>query len=451
MAVSAVPSVSPSVRESAYRRNYWLFFLDSILFTVAMNLIGTSTVIPDFVRHLTDSEVLIGLSGSMFELGWLLPQLFMARYLMRVASKKWWFAGPNIIVRFAIPVFAILIVVLGEGQPGAILIAFLACYGIAAVGDGLVGVPWVDLIGSSLDDRRRARMFGFTAAISGLIMLGIAPLISVILGLEGPGFPNNYALLFGVAGVLFVLSIVPPLFLRELPSGQPTKSVPTLREYVPQLGRVLRQDGQFRAMVVTRMLTSLFMMAGPFYIGFVTVQLGLESAVAVPTLLALQTAGSLSGALIYAWLGERHNLLYIRLAVLLAAVLPISALLAGVLGPVPLYIGFFTLGLALSNMFPAYLNWIIMHATPEQRPVYTGLFNTVAAATVLIAPVIGGSLVEAAGYELVFGTALLMILGAFFVVTRIIHEPRAAQTTPEPVLDLEPEAEAEPVEPAIAR
>ena len=449
MAVPVVPSVSPSERESAYQRNFWLFFLDSILFTVAMSLIGTTTVIPDFIRRLTDSEVLIGLSGSMFEIGWLLPQLFIARYLMRVASKKWWFAGPNVIVRFAMLIFAVLIVVLGQGQPGAILAAFLVCYGVAAVGDGLVGVPWVDLIGSSLDDKRRARMFGFTTAISGLIMLGIAPLISVILGAEGPGFPNNYALLFGVTGVLFVLSIVPPLFLRELPGGLPTKSIPSLREYVPQLERLLRQDGQFRAMIITRMLTSLFMMAGPFYIGFVTVQLGLSSAVAVPTLLALQTAGSLSGALFYAWLGVRHNLLYIRLALILAAALPVSALLAGLVGPFPLYIGFFTFGLAFSNLFAAYLNWIIMHASPEQRPIYTGLFNTVAAGTVLIAPLIGGTLAQAVGYEAVFVVALLMILGAFFVVMRVIHEPRAAQPVAEAVLSLEPEPE--PVEPAIAR
>ena len=449
MAVTAVPTVSPSVREAAYKRNYRLFLMDAILFTVAMNLIGGSTVIPDFIRHLTDSKVLIGLSSNLFEIGWLLPQLVMTRYLVRAANKKWWFAGPNIVVRFAIFVFALLIVVLGKEQPGAILVAFLICYGIAAVGDGLVGVPWVDLIGSSLDDKRRARMFGFMTAISGLIMLAIAPLISVILGDEGPGFPHNYALLFGSAGVLFVISILPPILLKELPSGKPTETIPTMREYIPQLGRVLRQDGQFRAMAITRTLSSLFMMATPFYVLFATSRLGLDSAVAVPTLLALQTAGSLSSALLYAWLGERHNLLYIRLALVMAAVVPFSALLAGQIGPVPLYVGFFALGVALSNLFAAYLNWIIMHATPEQRPIYTGLFNTVAALSVLSAPIIGGLLVEAAGYEVVFGVALVMILGAFYVVMRYITEPRARQPETEPALELEPDSE--PIKPVAAR
>lgn len=435
MTDSDVGTISPIEREAAYRRNFRLFLVDAIMFTVAMGIIGPSTVIPDFIRRLTDSEVLIGLSSSLFDIGWMLPQLFMARYLVRVARKKWWFAGPNIVVRFAIPVFAVIILLLGAERRGAILLAFLICYGIAAVGDGIVGVPWVDLVGSSLDDHRRARLFGFMTAISGVIMLGVAPLVGLILSERGPGFPGNYALLFGIAGALFLISIVPPLFLKELPSGKATETILPFREYIPQLGRVLRDDRAFRAMIIVRMLSSLFMMGGPFYIGFATVRLGLSSEVAVPTLLAMQTIGTISGALVYAWMGARHNLLYIRLALLLVAVLPASALLARVAGPLPLYAGFFAAGLALSNLFASYLNWIIMHATPEQRPIYTGLFNTVAAVTLLTAPLIGGTLAEAVGYEAVFAVALAMALGAFYVVMHYIPTPRPvpAETEPAPV------------------
>ncbi|MBN1964964.1 MAG: MFS transporter [Anaerolineae bacterium] len=411
----------PVALEPVYRRNFVFFLLDGILFSVAMSIMSNSTVIPDFIRRLTDSEVLISLSSNLFEIGWLIPQLFMARYLMRVARKKWWFLGPNIPVRFAMLVFAVLIVVLGAGQPGAILIAFLVCYGIAAVGDGVVGVPWVDLTASSLDDRWRARMFGLTIALSGLIMLGVSPLVGVALSDSGPEFPNNYALIFGAAGVLFVLSIPTMLPVRELPGGgQTVTTIPSLRQYIPDLGRVLRQDGPFRAMLVTRMLSSLFTMAGPFYIGFATIELGLTSEDAVPAMLLMQTIGTLAGALIYAWMGARRNLLYIKLALLTAAVLPISALLAGVIGPAPLYVGYFAAGLALSNLFMSYLNWVIQHATPEQRPTYTGLFNTVAALTVLVSPVVGGVLAQVSGYRAVFVVALVMVLGAFYVVVRYL-------------------------------
>lgn len=86
-------------RERIYRRNFFFFLTDNILFNVAMNIIGTTTLIPDFIRHLTRSEILIGLSSSLFDAGSTLPQLSIARYLVRFERKKWWFVGPNIPAR----------------------------------------------------------------------------------------------------------------------------------------------------------------------------------------------------------------------------------------------------------------------------------------------------------------------------------------------------------------
>jgi MFS family permease len=425
MTQSSEQVLLPAQRERIYRRNFFYFLIDGILFMMAMGTIGSTTVIPDFIRRLTDSEVLIGLSSTLFDIGWTLPQLFVARYIVRFERKKWWFAGPNIPVRLVILLFAGIIFLLGKDRPEMILLAFFICYGIAAVGDGLVGVPWADLIGTSLDNRWRARMFGLMSAITGVIMLGMAPVIGIILSDAGPGFPNNYALLFGLAGLLFALSILPPLFIHELPGGKATEKIPAFSDFITALGRVLRTDGPFRAIVVTRLLTTLFAMAGPFYIGFATVSLGLSSEVAVPTLLAMQTIGSVTGALVYTWLGARNNLLYIRLALATASVLPISALLAGVVGPWPLYLGFLMSGLSLSNLIFSYQNWVVTYASTDQRPVYVGLFNTIAAAVSLVAPVIGGTIAQQFGYEALFGVALAMVFSALFVTLFFVRNPKS--------------------------
>jgi MFS family permease len=180
-------------------------------------------------------------------------------------------------------------------------------------------------------------------------------------------------------------------------------------------------------MIVARMLTSLFAMAGPFYIGFATVQLGLSSEVAVPVLLAMQTIGSVSGALIYTWLGARSNVVYIRLALAAAALLPISALLASAVGPVPLYVGFLVSGLTVGNLFISYQNWVITYATPDQRPMYAGLFNTFTAIISLIAPFIAGTIAQQIGYEALFVTALMMVLGAMFVTFRFVSNSRVEE------------------------
>ncbi len=424
MTVSVEPELSPSHRERIYRRNFGYFLADNVLFTVAMGILGSTTVIPDFVRRLTDSEILIGLSGSLFTIGFTLPQLFIARYIVRHARKKWWFVGPNIPVRFVLVIFAVIVVLLGKDHPELVLLAFFICYGIAGFGDGLVGVPWSDLIGTSLDNRWRARMFGFTTAGTGVIMLLITPLIGVVLGAGGPGFPNNYAILFGAAGLLLVCSIPIGVFFHELPGGKAVEKLPTLREFLPDLGRVLRDDVPYRAYIVTRMFTSLFMMASPFYVGYATVQLGLSSDVAVPILLAMLTIGSVAGALAYAWLGARSNLLSIRLALAGAALLPLCALLAGITGPVPLYIGFLVSGMSNSNLQSAYQNWIVTHATPDQRPIYVGLSNTLTALISLLAPFIGGIIAQYVGYEPLFVVALGMTFAALFVTLRYMHDPR---------------------------
>ena len=216
---------------------------------------------------------------------------------------------------------------------------------------------------------------------------------------------------------------MPGLFIHELPGGKAVEKIASLKEFLPGLGHVLRTDAPFRAIIITRLFSNLFSMAGPFYIGFATVQLGLSSTVAVPTLLAMQTIGNVTGALVYSWLGARNNLLYIRLALAGGTILPLSALLASVVGPVPLYIGFLVSGLALSNLFLSYQNWVITDATPDERPTYAGLFNTISALISLVAPFIAGTIAQNLGYEALFVVAILMVLSALFVAVRYLSSP----------------------------
>lgn len=418
-------SLSPEEREGIYRKNFAYLLIDGILFMVAVDgFISATTVIPDFVRHLTDSEILIGLAGNIFTIGFALPQLLIARYIVRSEHKKWWFIGPNIPIRFVILIFAMLMIFIGPEQPGLILVAFFVAYSIAALGDGLVGVPWSDLVGTSLDSRWRARMFGLTNVFKSLLMLGVAPLIAIILGESGPGFPYNYATLFGIAGVLFAISILPVIFVKELPGGKAVEKILPISEFLPDLGRVVRQDVQFRAMIIIRLLTALFLMAAPFYVGFATEKLGLSSNVAVPNLLLMQTAGSIFGAMLYTWLGAKRNVFYMRLALFASAIQPISALLSIMMGPLPLYFGFLMSGLGTMNLSFGIMNWVVGYANNDDRPVYVGLLQTIFAIMTIITPFIAGPIVQDVGYEALFGIALVMTLAALFMMMRYIHDPK---------------------------
>jgi predicted MFS family arabinose efflux permease len=314
--------------------------------------------------------------------------------------------------------FAGIIVVVGPGHPGVLLAFFFLFYGMVAIGDGLVGVPWVDLMGSSLDNRRRARLFGLGNALIGVTVLGVAPVIRFILGDGGPDFPNNYALLFFLAGIGFLITIPAGILIRELPGGKAQETVPSMREYLPDLLRVLREDRPFRAMTLARVLTTFFTMAGPFYIGFATERLDMESDVAVSNLLLMQTLGGVSAALLFARLGDRHLLRFIRLVMLAGIFQPVMALIASLTGPAPLYLAFLIGGVVGSTLFLCFINWLIAYSTPDQRPTYSGLFNSVSALGLLTAPLVGGLLVEILDYEAVFIVALVMMTSALLVVLR---------------------------------
>lgn len=441
-AVSAPPDISLSFadRDTVYRRNFRYFLLDFVLFTIAIQFIGYTTVIPDFVRKLTSSEIVIGFSSHMFQLGYYLPQLFVARSLTRVQNKKWWFIGPNIPVRFLILSYGGLIVLLGESRPTLILIGFFVAYGGAALGDGLVGVPWMDLLGSSLDNKRRARLFGWGNALVGVLMLILAPIAGYILGDSdlrilglrldlpdlGLAFPTQYGVLFALAGVVMVSTIPAGLFIRELPGGTPRKTAPPVGEYIGELGRVLRTDKPFRTMVIVRALVAFFMMAMPFYIGLATERLDLSSGTAVRNLLFMQTMGSVGGSLLYARIGDRQTTFTVRLALFLGIFQPLLALIAAGVGPGPLYVVFLLAGIVDSFVGVTFVNWVIMYTTPDQRPIYSGLFNTVSAVALFLSPIIGGLLVQAFDYEATFIVSLLTVIAALFVSLRYVHEPARA-------------------------
>jgi MFS family permease len=416
--LTAESALTDGERDRIYRRNFVFFLADFVLFSLAFNLIGSTTVIPDFVRKLTGSEILIAFSSQMFEIFWLMPQLLVARWLIRVENKKMWFVIPNIPVRTLMIVFAGIILMVGPGHPGVLLGCFLMFYGLIAVGDGLVGVPWVDLIGSSLDERRRARLFGMGNALVGVTVLGVAPVIRFVLGDSGPDFPKNYALLFLLAGIGFLITVPAGVLIRELPGGRARESVPSIREYLPDLLRVLREDHPFRTMISARVLTTFFTMAGPFYIGFATERLDMSSQDAVPNLLIMQTLGSVGVALVFAHLGDRHILGFIRVAMLAGVLQPVMALLASVTGPAPLYLAFLLGGIVGGMLGFSFINWVIGYATPDQRPVHSGLFNSVSAVGLLTAPLIGGLLVQMLSYEAAFIGALLMMAAALAVVLR---------------------------------
>ena len=61
-----------------------------------------------------------------------------------------------------------------------------------------------------------------------------------------------------------------------------------------------------------------------------------------------------------------------------------------------------------------------------ERPTYIGMSKTLTGPFLLMAPIIGGGLVELCGYQSMFFTALLLSIIAFVIIKFFVVEPRVS-------------------------
>lgn len=408
------------------RRNFGLLYLDYLTFGMGITLVSSATVVPDFVRRLTTSDVLIGFSGSLYSFTWLLPQLYFAQIISRSARRKPFMSRYVIPFRLTMPIMAAVVAATSPGNQNGILAAFLAGYAIFALGDGLITLVWADLLGSSLPARWRSTLFGtaqFGVAIGALIM---RELVRHILGPAGPAFPQNYAFLFVIAGALFQIGAVALTLTVEEETDTPPERGPAMREYLPYLGNVLRADAEFRHFALTRILLDLAGMAIPFFVVFGAQDLKLDSATLVGDSILLNTFGNATASILMGWLSRRSGSRAVIMVASMAKILsPTLALSSVALGQSALYAAFYLLGFVNAGMGLGYFDWVITHAPPDRRPIYVGLTNTISAISNL-SPLLGGAILSLTSFPALFGGAILMgLLGLRSALT--LAEPRKKQ------------------------
>jgi MFS family permease len=307
-----------------------------------------------------------------------------------------------------------------------VLVVLFLGYATFAVCDGVSSVGWMDILGLALPDERRGRMFGIGRALSGAIVLfGVSEVVRYILDPQtGPSFPNDYALLFWLAGVCGWISLVLFALLREtwrFPAQ--AAASPSRRDYFAYLGRIVRKDVRFRDFLLARVAYDLGNIAAPFYVRFATERLHIASGDAISGALQLSTLSGMIFGLVMGWLSERRGS---RAVILLACVAlvaqPILALLAGV-GPAwVIFLAFAMSGMAFSAFGPGHLNWIIEHARDERRAFYFSLSSAFSLIGVS-SPLLGGIIADRVSFEALFLVALTLALIGLGLALRLA-EPR---------------------------
>jgi MFS family permease len=411
------------------RLNFAAIFADYVLFGVAMSLVGVSTVLPAFARHLTDSAPIIGSVTAVWNGAWLIPQLVAAQALVHRVYKK-----PTLLLSGLIgrPIFLVVTLALLLGvwrQPALMIVLLLGSLAFFWTSEAFGSIAWFDIIAKVVPSERRGRLFGLAQITEGLLALGVAVFVSFMLGPAGPPFPHNYAWLFGLASLAALLGLGALVLVREPPESAPPEAA-SWHIYAAQLKELLIGGTAFRRFILARLLDGLATLATPFFVVYATDVLGYGPET-IGVFIAAQTIGMIISSFSLGALSERAGPgAVIRVAVMANLSGPVVALLTFPLRGaswlwIPYTWVFMVMGVSNAALMLGWMNYVLEIAPPGHRPTYTGLTNTLTGVLIPI-PILGGWLLQSTSYPTLFIAAALgplLALGLTRALARVSTPP----------------------------
>jgi MFS family permease len=244
------------------------------------------------------------------------------------------------------------------------------------------------------------------------------------LGTSGPAFPNNYALLTGLAAACVLASWAALTFFVEPRSETVHNPLANLR-LRDHVGHILKTDRSFRLNAIGRILIGGIGFATPFYVVQATEVLGVPGDT-IGLFLAANTIGGVVSSLILGTISQRRGShIVMRATMILALLPPLLGLLLylfarnnAALATIGTVLIFAAMGATDGSFLLGFLQHVLDIAPPGQRTAYTGLSNTIGGLTV-IAPFIGGVLLQATSFPVLFIVTMLSPLAGLLAVMRI--------------------------------
>jgi MFS family permease len=395
--------------------NMW----DGGLFGMALGFASFGTILPLFVASMTDSALLIGLVPAIHAVGWQFPQLFMAQHVSRLRTYKRTVLLTTIHERvpfLGLALTALLMPVIGSKIALVITFLLLIWQGL---GGGFTANTWTSLISKIMPPDSRGTFFGFQASLANLTLSGAA--IGAGYLLDYLDSPFNFALCFLIAAAFFGLSWLAMAQTREPEDTE--KVIPeTETHFWDHASAILGRDANFRWFLGARFLSQFAIMGFSFYIIYALRRFGMNTITAgflTATLTISQTVANAG----MGWLGDRlgHRAMMILGAV---AVFASSILAWGATSLAWFYPIFLLAGLAYVAIWTNSLAMTVDFGSEVDRPMYIGLSQTLTAPATILAPILGGWIVDLAGFQPTFIISTVLSVGLFAILLFFVKEPR---------------------------
>lgn len=411
-------TLEKNIRENL-KYNITVNLWDGGLFGVALGFASFSTVLPLFVASMTTSALLIGLVPAIHSVGWQLPQLFTASHVSRLRKYK-----PNVLMmtiheRLPFLGFAIVALLLPTiGLQAGLIITFILLTW-QGLGGGFTANSWTSMISKIIPPETRGTFFGFQAGIANLFISGSAVAAGYLL--DYLDSPFDFAACFLLASIFFALSWFALAQTREPEDTE--KIIPAEKTHFwDDSKKILGKDINFKWFLSARFLSQFATMGFSFYIIYALRQFNMDTITAgflTATLTISQTVANAG----MGWLGDRwgHRSMLIIGAV--AALL--SSFLAWLATSIFWFYPIFLLaGLANVSIWTIGMAMTVDFGTEAERPLYIGLSQTLTAPATILAPLLGGFIVDSAGFIPTFSISIVLSIVMIGILIFLVKDPR---------------------------
>jgi MFS family permease len=412
-------SAAQAFLEANQRWNFAVNVLNMSLFQLAMSFIYGSTVLALYTSYLTDSAVLIGLIPAVQNAMFFIPQLLLARRAQTLSRIKPFVSRLSLLERLPYGVVALTILVWPEAPRWAAYAVLAVSLTFATGAGGVTNPAWKKMIAKVVPVRRRGLLFGMGNALGGLLGVGGAALSRYVFAhWEYPyTFGISFLLCFAAQALSWVI-----LNLNREPEVEPAGQTLESREYWRRLPRLLREDHNFRRFLISRALAMIGMMGMAFYVVYARAAFQVTDVfVASLTMTALisQTVSTPLLGMFADWRGH-------KLLMELSGLFLVAAVLVIIMAPQAtwLYLVFVLVNVSMASGMISSMAISMEFGPIDEMPTYSALASTVQALPILMAPLLGGLLVDAFGYRVMFISAVVFSLAGVAYMHWFVRDPR---------------------------
>lgn len=404
------------------RHNLIFNVADGTFWLFGMAFVSTTTILPVYVSHLTDSAVVIGLAPALESLGWYLPQIIVAPFIEGLTRVKPFVVTVAFFERVLLLVIGLSIAAFPASAAGGSnfpLLVFFVILGIRMFVSGVNALPWQEMIARVIPARQRGSFFAAQRFFGGIAGLLGAAAAGATLSLVP--YPLNYMLCFVFAFAASMLS-----WLAISRTIEPRQKIGVHREHISSYWRelpgILQHDRNLGMYLAARSLGNLGTMATAFFAvhAIHDLRLGDDQAAAFTAILL---GSNIIGSAIWGWIGDKwgQKLVLVVSSLLFALALGAALLQDGVLA---YYVVFMLTGTANAGLLISDLAVVLEFSPAERRPAYMGIARGWLGPWIGLAPLLGGVLLAVYGYDFLVVVSLILTVFGLILVAAGVKEPR---------------------------